>query len=247
MLMDGAVHALACSPDSTQLAAGSESGQVKIWEIATGKCHTKFHAHTDAISALCFLPDATQLLTASTDHTIKLFGLVSKQCLREFRGHSSFVNDIAVLGHHLVSVSSDASLRIWDLRTAQLEHSVSFYEGAVSTVAHQHSQALQRVIKVDEHTVLVGDSTSPYTYLFDIKDVKVRQAFKNIATGVAWQLSQSSSVYVLDEMGNLARFSIGKHDRDVMSVGKGLTMGKHPSKPLFAVLHDNGHVALWRS
>lgn len=115
------------SKDGDYLAEGTEIGEIKIWRISTGKCMRTFPlAHTAGISSLQFSKDGTQLLSTSHDHTARIHGLKSGKTLKEFRGHTSFVNGAVFLNEHVVTASSDGTVRFWDLITAECSFAVRY-------------------------------------------------------------------------------------------------------------------------
>ena len=74
-------------------SAGDQTGCIKIWKVATGRCLQKFErAHGDGVTSVCFSNDSTQVLSASFDGSMRVHGLRSGRMLREFRGHKSYVN-----------------------------------------------------------------------------------------------------------------------------------------------------------
>jgi WD40 repeat-containing protein SMU1 len=44
--------------------------------------------------------------------------------LKEFRGHTSYVNDaiFSSEGGHVISASSDSTVRVWDAKTCECVH-----------------------------------------------------------------------------------------------------------------------------
>lgn len=120
MMMTDAVMCLEFSRDSEMLATGSQDGKIKVWKIQSGQCLKRFEkAHTKGITCIHFSKDSTQILTGSFDCSIRLHGLKSGKLLKEFRGHTSFVNEViyAASGHHLLSASSDGTVKMWSLKS----------------------------------------------------------------------------------------------------------------------------------
>lgn len=62
--------ALAISPDSTLLAAGSISGRIYIWHLASGHLLASLDAHFRAVSCLQWTADGRALISASDDARI---------------------------------------------------------------------------------------------------------------------------------------------------------------------------------
>lgn len=122
MMMDEAVLALAFSRDSEMLASGSQDGKIKVWKIQTGQCLRKFDsAHSKGITSLVFSKDNTQILSGSFDCFARIHGMKSGKTIKELRGHASFVNSAIFSsdGHHAITASSDGSVKMWSMKTAE--------------------------------------------------------------------------------------------------------------------------------
>ncbi len=63
----GRVGALVVHPSAPIVAAGLESGDVVLWDVARKLELTRYHAHSGMIIALAFSPDGTQLASAEFD------------------------------------------------------------------------------------------------------------------------------------------------------------------------------------
>lgn len=77
------------------IATGDKSGQLKIWNLLSGKCLRKINTGAYPVSALTFGSDPSHILSAY--ETIDVYGLKSTTILRSFKGHSSYVNSIIIL------------------------------------------------------------------------------------------------------------------------------------------------------
>jgi WD40 repeat protein len=112
----------------------SQSGQVYLWELATGRRLGTCTGHTDAVTAVCPSVDGRYALSGSTDRTVKLWEAAGGQCLRTFAGHAGAVTAVALSadGRHALSGSTDGTLKLWILDW-ELEDSppADWHEGAL--------------------------------------------------------------------------------------------------------------------
>jgi len=132
------IHALTVNADGTLLASGDNSGNIKIWNIQTGKCLRQFNrVHGGMITCLDFSRDgeeSSRILSASQDGTCREFGLRTRRMLKEFP-HGSFVNTCAYvlinensaqgrsqLKLLVVTGSGDGKIQIFDGQTAEVKH-----------------------------------------------------------------------------------------------------------------------------
>jgi WD40 repeat protein len=71
----GDAQCFASSPDGRTLAGGTSTGEVILWELATGLERRRFKAHQCRINALAFSPDGRTLITGAQDTTLLLWDL----------------------------------------------------------------------------------------------------------------------------------------------------------------------------
>jgi WD40 repeat protein len=78
-----ALQHLAFAPDGQTLATGGglahNAGEVKLWDLATGRERTTLSGHTASVEGVAFAPDGQQLATASWDQTIQLWDVATGQ------------------------------------------------------------------------------------------------------------------------------------------------------------------------
>ncbi|QDV32364.1 WD40 domain-containing protein [Tautonia plasticadhaerens] len=117
---DTTFRCVAFSPDGLLVAAGGGrenergSGQVRIWDVATGRVRPISTGHT--AWSVAFSPDGRRLATGGTDQAVKIWDTASGQEILTLRGHTDWVMDLAFSpdGHRLASASGDRTIRIWD-------------------------------------------------------------------------------------------------------------------------------------
>ncbi|KAH7904185.1 quinon protein alcohol dehydrogenase-like superfamily, partial [Hygrophoropsis aurantiaca] len=114
------VWRLAFSPNGTQLAAGSNQGKVRVFDVATGKTVLgPIKAHTERVTSALFTLDGKQFITASLDKSIRVWdGSTGQEVGDPMQGHEH-IQQIALSydGRRLASVAYDGTVRVWDQNT----------------------------------------------------------------------------------------------------------------------------------
>jgi WD40 repeat protein/transcriptional regulator with XRE-family HTH domain len=114
-----AIFSVALSPDGRYWAAGSNSGELRIWREEGQMAHAVLRAHTHAVAAVAFSPDGRLLASGSWDCTARLWDVASKALVWNFQGHQGYVQSVAFSpdGRLLASGSDDGMIKLWDVRT----------------------------------------------------------------------------------------------------------------------------------
>ncbi len=76
---DGVILALAISPDGARMAVGGESGDVRLYEMETGKLIAACTGNNGGTYTLQFSPDGSRLATAGFDGTVRIYDMTGKQ------------------------------------------------------------------------------------------------------------------------------------------------------------------------
>jgi WD40 repeat protein/serine/threonine protein kinase len=145
-----AVHAVAFSPDGRQVATGegirNEAGQVRIWDVMTGKALTTLGGQRGPVHHVAWSPDGQTLASASQlgsqAGTVKLWNQATGKELN-LRGHAAPVRAIAFAPDGRTLASADGyfarepgTIKVWDAisgtELATLKDSESVYALAFS-------------------------------------------------------------------------------------------------------------------
>jgi WD40 repeat protein len=123
----GNVFRLAFSPDGAWLATGSNDGEVRLWDVATGAL-IRTMSHKSQIgppTSVAFSPDGTQLAAAVHDYgvnanVVKFWDPATGRELRIFKGHTGEISSLAFSpdGTRLASAEvARPMVKLWDTAT----------------------------------------------------------------------------------------------------------------------------------
>jgi WD40 repeat protein len=166
-----AVHSVCFSPDGRRLAAGQPGkvdeqgrlvpGEVKVWDVATGRQLRTLKGHTSFVYCVCFGPDGRRLASASMDQTVKVWDAVTGDEIRTLEGHTCGVLGVCFSpdGRRLASASADKTVKVWDAGTGEEVRTLKGHTGFVNSVCF--SRDGQRLASAsDDMTVKVWDAVT---------------------------------------------------------------------------------------
>lgn len=135
------IKPLAANSEGTYIVGGGLSGDIYLWEVATGRLLKKWHAHYRAVTCLVFSEDDSLLVSGSEDGCIRVWSLflifddVRRQQASHlyeysFTEHTLCVTDI-VMGYGggnaiIVSASEDRTCKVWSLSRGRLLRNIVF-------------------------------------------------------------------------------------------------------------------------
>jgi WD40 repeat protein len=137
LAISNVVGSLAFNPNGEQIASGHWSGEIKIWDAATGTQLKTLGVHKDSIVSIAFSPDGKQIISGSDDHTIKLWDAMNGIEVATLQGHESGGVSVAFSpdGKQIASRDYDGKILVWDTVTCQKmwsDEGLSFWAKSVS-------------------------------------------------------------------------------------------------------------------
>ncbi|KAG2141076.1 hypothetical protein DEU56DRAFT_282652 [Suillus clintonianus] len=117
---EGAIFALAFSPDGTRLISGGRNCIIVMWDVqAESIILDTPAAHTKTILCVAFSPNGSRYASGSRDGTIKIWDAASGgMVIGPLRGHSGGVYSLAFTpdGTKIVSGSDDKNICVFDIQ-----------------------------------------------------------------------------------------------------------------------------------
>lgn len=157
----GSILSVAFAPDGATLAAGTDTGEVRVWRMSDGTPLFTLSGHSDWIWGLAFSPNGTRLASGSSDQTIRLWDVESEHCLHVLRGHTHRIRCVTFSpdGTHLASASEDHTIRIWDVESGQFLYALTGHTNPVRAITFS-PDGKRLVSGSDDHTVRIWDIPS---------------------------------------------------------------------------------------
>ena len=133
------VYGVAFSPDSKTIVSGYREGNIKLWDVQTGKELKTLRAgngHKDHVLSVAFSPDGKWIVSGSTDNTIKLWDAQSGEELKTLTGHVD-IRSVAVSpdGQTIASGGGNNSIKLWNVQTGKELKTLTGHTTNVRSVA----------------------------------------------------------------------------------------------------------------
>ncbi|KAI1004936.1 Target of rapamycin complex subunit wat1 [Podosphaera aphanis] len=167
---DVPVASVTVATDGSILCAGTNSGNVYVWQLILYNENTSivpvthFNAHGNYITRILLSPDVKHLATCSADHTAKIWEVTDLQAMSPCSNHSTaestdskpFRLESTLTGHqrwvwdcafsadsaYLVTACSDHYARLWELHSEQIIRQYNgHHRGLVCVALNDYSEA----------------------------------------------------------------------------------------------------------
>lgn len=175
--LDNLITSLAYTPDGTKFAAGSQEGQIQLFDAQTGdKFMEVIYAHYGRVSKIVFTLDSKYLISSSFDSTIKINEITQSESeyilLQETKSPITLM-ELSPNGKIIVTIDKEGGSKIWNLNREKTER----FDYAKSADAIQ-----SLAVSPDGDRLLVGHSTGSI-FLYDYHSSCVLNVYENLHDG----------------------------------------------------------------
>jgi len=131
------VTTVALSRDGKLLASGALSGELILWDVASGALLKRIEAHTAGIYGLSFSPDGTMLATSSADERLRLWKVPAGSARPTSKGDAGWLAGASFSpdGKLVAAGGRDGRVLIWDTHSGAVKGALSGHEAWVEDVA----------------------------------------------------------------------------------------------------------------
>ena len=130
------VKAVAVSPNGKIVASGSKNGEIKLWELDTGKLIRTISAHKQSVKSIAISPDGKTLVSGSKSGKVKLWEIETGELIRTISAHNQPVNSIAISpnGKTFASASKSGRVKLWEIESGEPIRTISAHTQSVNSI-----------------------------------------------------------------------------------------------------------------
>jgi WD40 repeat protein len=158
------VESVAISPDGTQIASGSADETIRVWDIRAGSAFTyQDNSNASPSHELVISPTGSHLVSIVANFG-RVWDMQTYEQIATLEGHASIILLVtfSLNGAHIITGSSDKTVRVWDTRTGVQLAVMNCDPETVSAVA----------ISPDGTQVVSGSTTNGKLRVWDVLTAK---------------------------------------------------------------------------
>lgn len=134
---------LAMRPDGRQVAAGFESGQIRLYPLSNTDDHRTFSESKEKLMAAALSPDGKLFATAGGDATVRVYETTTGAMKKELKGHKIAVTSLAWVGNTtLASGGADKLVKLWDTTAGTSKDAVGHTVAVLAVAADPAGKVL---------------------------------------------------------------------------------------------------------
>lgn len=238
-------YALAYNADGTLLAAASgvpgESGEVKLFNPATGEAVKLLGTMSDVALDVKFSPDGAKLAACSADRSIRVYDVASGAQDLLIEDHADWVAAIAwnADGSKLASASRDKTSKVFDAKTGESQITYNGHGQSVNGVAFSPDGA-QLITSGGDNKLHVWNPADA-AKIAEIAGYGGEVFRVLVANGQIWSCSADKTARQHDAAGRNEVRNYAGHADHVFAVAV------HPASNRLAAGAFNGEVTIWNT
>lgn len=222
------VTSLAVHPDGAMMLSGAcerrtaiicLSGEIILWDIASGDSIYRQPAHSASVRDITFSPDGTQFVTASDDLTLILWDTETGNQIRQFEGHTVGVTSVSFSpdGESIISSSDDNTVLLWDVSSGRSAKIIEHDDDVNAVVYSPDGEFIATAS--EDHTVRMSDArTGNLLWESDLHDKPVLAlAFDPLGQFIATG-GDDHRVILWDALTGIAVNQFTEHTESVISL-----------------------------
>ncbi|MCO5549016.1 hypothetical protein L7F22_002482 [Adiantum nelumboides] len=139
------IKALAHAPHAGWVASGGFDKTVKLWDIGQSRAEPIVELPEtlvkSSVYALSTNPAGTVIAGGSPEKIVRVWDPRSRQQVSQLVGHTDNVRSVVVShdGRHLLSASSDCTIRLWSLAEQRCLHTFTHHDDSVWSLFSDHA------------------------------------------------------------------------------------------------------------
>ncbi|PVV02281.1 hypothetical protein BB560_003267 [Smittium megazygosporum] len=137
--------------------AGSEDGNIYIFDVQTSQLTGEYTAHSDIVRDLKVDIKNDLVYSCSDDKRIIVYDSRYKNSVMTLRGHDDWVTcvDPSEDGILLLSCSTDSTVKLWDMRSRSVVQNYTKHSAEVWNVAWKNPDCLKFASAGEDSTILI--------------------------------------------------------------------------------------------